>query len=484
MPVRNAVVAADYRGQTSRVQWLDERLDPNWTNVPSRSILPAEDDGPVKPDPAAPARRAHRTPGRHLYWHLTRRRGRLLRAGGLAALLAVVGPGVLAGLSDDDPAGITTYSILGAKYGYELIWVLVLSTAALIVFHELGVRLGIVTGKGLLTLVRERYGPRAAGLVLAALVLANTGTLCAEFAGVAAGMDLLTGVSRYVSVPLAAIGVSILVLRGSFSRIEHFLLALSSVFVAYVVSGILAHPDWGAAAKGAVIPEIPLNREAVLVAVATVGTTLAPWGLAFIQSYAVDKRLSVKDLGYERIDVITGAVLTGVIGLFVVVACAATLHVQGIEINDARDAATALEPLAGSAAATLFGLGFLGAALLAAAIVPLSTAYSISETFGRKAELDDSFGEARVFYLSFGAVVALAAVLVLIPGAPLIQILFLSQALNAVLLLVLLPFMRALGGDRELMGSHALGRWGRASTALALAVIVVSVLALAVLAIA
>jgi NRAMP (natural resistance-associated macrophage protein)-like metal ion transporter len=428
-----------------------------------------------------PEPRAHRTPGRHLYWHLTRRRPRLLRLGGLAALLAVVGPGVLAGLSDDDPAGITTYSILGAKYGYELIWVLTLSTAALIVFHELAVRLGIVTGKGLLTLVREQFGPRAAALVLSALVIANTGTLCAEFAGVAAGMDLVAGVSRYLSVPLAAIGVSILVLRGSFRRIEHFLLALSSVFIAYIVSGFLAHPDWGAAAKGSVVPSMPLNRDAILVAVATIGTTLAPWGLAFIQSYAVDKRLTVKDLRYERVDVIVGAVLTGVIGLFVVVACAATLNVAGIEINDARDAATALEPLAGSAAATLFGLGFLGAALLAAAIVPLSTAYSISETFGRKAELNDSFDQARVFYLSFAAVVTVAVVLVLIPGAPLIQILFLSQALNAVLLLVLLPFMRKLGHDRKLMGAQALGRWDGYATGLALAVIAASVAALAVL---
>ncbi|MGV1046932.1 MAG: Nramp family divalent metal transporter [Solirubrobacterales bacterium] len=428
--------------------------------------------------------RARHFPGRHLYWRLTRRRAALLRGGGLAALLAVVGPGVLAGLSDDDPAGITTYSILGAKYGYELIWVLVLSTAALIVFHELGARLGVVTGKGLLTLVRERYGPGAAGLVLAALVIANTGTLCAEFAGVAAGMDLLTGTSRYLTVPLAAIGVSLLVLKESFSRIEHFLLALSSVFVAYVVAGFLAHPDWGAAAKGAVVPEIPLNREALLVAVATVGTTLAPWGLAFIQSYAVDKRLTVEDLRFERVDVIVGAVLTGVIGFFVVIACAATLHANGIEVDDARDAATALEPLAGSAASTLFGLGFLGAALLAAAIVPLSTAYSISETFGRKADLNDSFEEARAFYLSFAAVVTVAAVLVLIPGVPLIEVLFLSQALNAVLLLVLLPFLRALGRDRELMGEHALGRWGKASTGVALAVIVVSVLALGVLAVA
>ncbi|HXV05014.1 MAG TPA: Nramp family divalent metal transporter [Solirubrobacterales bacterium] len=425
--------------------------------------------------------RAHRTPGRHTHWRLVRHRPRLLRLGGLAALLAVVGPGMLAGLSDDDPAGIATYSILGAKYGYELLWVLALSTAALIVFHELGVRLGIVTGKGLLTLVRERYGGRGAVVVLTALLVANTGTLCAEFAGVAAGMELLGGMSRYLSVPLAALGVSALVLRESFRHVEHFLLALSSVFVAYVISGVLAHPDWGAAARGLVVPGIPLNREAVLVAVATVGTTLAPWGLAFIQSYAVDKRLHVKDMVYERIDVIVGALLTGVIGFFVVVACAATLHVQGIDIKGASDAARALEPLAGSTASTLFGLGFLGAALLAAAIVPLSTAYSVSETLGRKADLNDSFQEARSFYVSYGVVVAVAAVLVLIPGAPLIPILFLSQALNAVLLLVLLPFMRSLAKDRELMGAHALGRVDRWTTGIAFALIAVSVLALAVL---
>jgi NRAMP (natural resistance-associated macrophage protein)-like metal ion transporter len=432
----------------------------------------------------APESRAHRIPGRHLYWHLTRRRRHLLRVGGLAALLAVVGPGVLAGLSDDDPAGITTYSILGAKYGYELLWVLALSTAALIVFHELGVRLGIVTGKGLLTLVRERHGERAAFLVLAALVVANTGTMCAELAGVAAGMELLGGMSRYLSVPLAAVGVSALVLRENFRHVEHFLLALSSVFVAYVVSGVLAHPDWGAAAKGLVVPGIPLNRDALLVAVATLGTTLAPWGLAFIQSYAVDKRLRVEDLRYERIDVVVGAVLTGVIGFFVVVACAATLHAEGITIEEASDAAHALEPLAGGLASTLFGLGFLGAALLAAAIVPLSTAYSISETLGRRAALDDSFAEARSFYLSYAAVVAVAAVLVLIPGAPLIPILFLSQALNAVLLLVLLPFIRSLGKDRELMGGQALGRTERFVTGLALALVAVSVLALGVLTVA
>ena len=426
-------------------------------------------------------RRIHGPPGRRLHWQLVRRRRRLLRAGSAAALLAVIGPGVLAGLSDDDPAGITTYSILGAKFGYRLLWVLAVSTVALIVFHELGARMGVVTKRGLLALVLDQYGPRGATVALSALVVANLGTLCAEFAGVAAGLDLLAGVTRYVSVPLAALGVSLLVLRGSFHRVEHVLLALSGVFVGYVVSGFLAHPDWGATARGLVVPGMPLTREAVLVAVATVGTTLAPWGLAFIQSYAVDKQLTVEDLRYERIDVVVGAVLTGVIGLFIVVACAATLHVNGISINDAGDAAGALKPLAGDLTATLFGLGFLGAALLAACIVPLSTAYSVTEAFRQPGDIDDSFSDARLFYLAYGGLVTIAAAIVLIPDAPLVSILFLSQALNAVLLLLILPFMRHLAQDPAVMGDHTLGGVGKFMTGITLALIAVSVAALAVL---
>jgi Mn2+/Fe2+ NRAMP family transporter len=398
--------------------------------------------------------------------------------------VAVAGPGLLAGLSDDDPAGITTYSILGADFGYRLLWVLAASTAALIVFHELAARTGIVTGKGLMRLVRERYGARATTIALFALVLANVGTISAEFAGVAAGMEVLTGTSRYVTVPFAAVAVSALVLRGSFGRVEHVLLALSAIFVAYILSGLLAHPDWGATARGLVVPSLPGTRHGILVVVATFGTTLAPWGLAFIQSYAVDKRLKVKDLGYERVDVVSGAVLTGVIGVFIVVACAATLHVHGRHINDARDAAIALRPLAGSSAQTLFGLGLVGAALLAAAVVPLSTAYSVAEAFEQRCDLNDSFRQAPIFYSAYGVSVVVAVTFVLIPGAPLISILFLSQALNAVLLLAILPFLRALARDRELMGSHRLGALDSLLTGIVIGLVAVSVIALGVLSIA
>lgn len=405
------------------------------------------------------------------------------RRSGLIAFLAVVGPGLLAGLSDDDPAGITTYSILGADHGYRLLWVLALSTAALVLFHELGARMGIVTGQGLAGLMRQRYGIRIAGGGLVALIVANVGTTCAEFAGVAAGLEL-AGVSRYLSVPLAAIAISALVLRGSFRRVEHVLLALSAILVTYVISAFLAHPDWGEAARGLVVPSLPSSRDAVLAATATVGTTLAPWGLAFIQSFAVDKHLTPRDMRYERIDVVTGAVLTGIIGFFVVVAAAATLGSEGRSIHDAGDAAVALEPLAGSLAATLFGAGLVGTALLAASILPLSTAYSVSETLGFEAALDDRFSDAPIFYLTYGVVVVVAVAIVLIPGAPLVPILFVSQALNAVLLLPLLVLIYGIVRDPGLMGEQAIGRAEAVAVLGAIVLLAVCVVALTALSLA
>lgn len=408
---------------------------------------------------------------------VVRRRTKLL------ALLAVVGPGLLAGLSDDDPAGITTYSVLGARYGYQLLWVLLLATVALVLFHDLGARMGVVTGQGLIGLVRQRYGVRRAGLAAIALVAANIGTTAAEFAGIAAAGQLL-GVSRYVAVPIAAIVVSLLVLRGSFHRIEHILLALSAVFIAYIGSGLLAHPDWTAAARGLTVPSLPTTRDAVLIATATIGTTLAPWGLSFIQSYAVDKRLTPEDLRYERVDVVTGSILTGVIGFFVVVACAATLHVRGITINDAADAARALEPLAGHLASGLFAIGLLGAALLAASILPLSTSYSVSEFIGAESALDDRFRDAPAFYTTFGVVTVVGAAVVLIPGVPLVPVLVLSQVLNAVLLLPLLVAMLSISRDRDLMGDHTAGPVMVGAYLCTIAVIAACVSALLVLSLA
>lgn len=396
----------------------------------------------------------------------------------IGALLAVIGPGLIAGLSDDDPAGITTYSVQGAKYGYTLLWVVLIATAALICFHLIGARLGAVTGQGLTGLVRQRFGARAAVSVTLALVAANVGTTAAEFAGIAVGFEMF-GVSRYASVPAAALIVSLLVLRGGFRGVERILLILSSVFVCYIAAGLLAGPDWSAALHGLLVPTVPPTGEALIVVTATVGTTLTPWGLAFIQSYVVDKRLSAMDLPYLRIDVVTGAILTGVIAFFVVVACAATLHASGVGISDASDAAAALAPLAGPLASELFAVGIIGAGLLAASILPLSTAYSVSDLTGSPAELNDPVRSAPLFYGTFGVVTVVGVSIVLIPGVPLASILILTQVVNGLLLLPVIVFMHLLARDRRIMGDHASSRRSQAAGLLVITVVAACVAALA-----
>jgi len=291
----------------------------------------------------------------------------------MTAFLAVLGPGLLAGLSDDDPAGITTYSILGADYGYQLLWVVVLSTAMLVFFHLLAVRLGTVTGEGFAAVIRRVYGKPWALAFAALFVVANSGTICAEFAGIVAAASLAHVPAWAAAMPAAGV-LCVMMIDSSFRRIEHILVALSCVLASYIAAGALAHPDWSATARGSVLPTGFAASGATVAIAATIGTTLAPWGLAFIQSYAADKGLRWPDYRLERIDVIIGALLTGIIGVFIVVACAATLHAHGVHIRDARDAAEALRPFAGRYAATLFGIGLLGAAVLAAAIVPLATA--------------------------------------------------------------------------------------------------------------
>jgi len=404
---------------------------------------------------------------------------------GLAGLAAVVGPGLLAGLSDDDPAGITTYSVLGTDYGYTFLWVLAVSTIALVLFQDLGARIGVVTGQGLAGLIRQRYGARAGVLSITALFVANVGTTTAEFAGIAAGGQILGGTPGGLRSGGCGAGVGVgtarLVLRGGFRRVERVLLALSAVFIAYVGAGVLAGPDWGAALHGLVVPTLPTSSDAILICTATLGTTLAPWGLAFIQSYSVDKKLTPHHLGLLRVDVITGAVLTGVIGFFVVISCAATLHAQGISITDASDAAVALEPLAGRIATELFAFGLIGAALLAASILPLSTAYSVSDIAGRPAALDDSLRDAPLFYASFGTVTVIGAGLVLIPGISLVPILVGTQVINAVLLLPLLAYMSGIARDRKLMGDYAAGRVVSSTYLVVIALITICIVALGVL---
>jgi Mn2+/Fe2+ NRAMP family transporter len=398
---------------------------------------------------------------------VARRFARLRNSGrtAVAAFLLVLGPGILAGMSDDDPAGVTTYSILGTDFGYRLLWVIPASTVLLVMFHLLAIRLATETGKGFVALIRQRYGPRAAIVAGISFVVANFGTICAEFAGIGAVAHLAGLPAAPVILGSAALIIG-LVLAASFHRVEHVLLILSAVLASYVLAGLLAHPDWGSVGRGLVVPTVPGTKAAMLAIAATLGTTLAPWGLAFIQSYAVDKRISRSDYGPERFEVILGSLLTGGIGVFIAVACAATLGAQGLHIHDASDAARALRPLAGTYASLLFGVGLAGAGLLAAAIVPLATSYSLAEAFGRDADLDSRTLTDRFFYGSFVALIIAAAGVVSLPGVPLIPVVFASQIINAVLLaphLILLVRLnrdtRVVEHGRSLATGWAVAAW-------------------------
>lgn len=405
---------------------------------------------------------------------------RMRRAGlgAVASFLAVLGPGLLAGLSDDDPAGITTYSVLGTDYGYRLLWIIPLSTLLLIQFHLIAVRIGAATGKGFVAVIRHRYGHGWGYFAVIGLLLTNFGTICAEYAGISAAGSLV-GIPSFISAPLAGVLISMVVVLGSFHRVEHILLLISATLALYLVDGILAAPDWPAVARYALLPSLPVDAGGWVAIAATLGTTLAPWGLAFIQSYAVDKKITVANLRWERVDVVVGSVLTGVIGLAIAVACAATLNRAGIHIEDAADAAAALKPLAGSFATLLFGVGLLGASLLAAAIVPLATAYSIAEGLGAQASLDLDSRHFQLFYAAFIGLTVAAVSVVSIPGLPLIPLIYSSQVINAVLLPLHVLALHLLARDGGLMGEARSSRGAMLAEGIGIALIVACVLALA-----
>ena len=377
--------------------------------------------------------------------------------GALAAFFAVLGPGLLAGLSDDDPAGITTYSVLGAEHGYRLLWIIPASTVLLIQFHLMAVRIGAATGKGFVAVIRTHWGKGWGYAAVLGLLFANFGTICAEYAGISAAASL-AGIPPWLSAPLAAVLISLVVVLGSFYRVERVLLFISSTLALYIVDGVLAGPDWSLVWRHSLLPRMPQKPAGWIAVAAALGTTLAPWGLAFIQSYAVDKKITVANLGWERVDVVIGSILTGLIGLAIAVACAATLHRAGIAITDAKDVALALEPLAGRFATVLFGAGLLGASLLAAAVVPLATAYSIAEGIGAPASLDLDSRHFQLFYAAFVGLVVAAASVVSIPGLPLIPLIYASQVVNAVMLPLHAIALILLSGNAALMGAAKSGR--------------------------
>jgi NRAMP (natural resistance-associated macrophage protein)-like metal ion transporter len=385
-----------------------------------------------------------------------RRFGRRAR---FVATIAVLGPGIVSGFADNDAGGITTYSIAGARFGYSLLWVILVTQLALLVTQEIGARLGLATGQGLTGLIRERFGLRWAAFAALTMIIANLGSTVSEFAGIGAALSLF-GVPTALSAILAAIAVITLIGAGSFSRVQYGFVAIGVlVSGAYIVSAILAKPDLGQALHSLVVPQGTFNGAYMLAVVGVVGTTITPWGQGFIQAYVVDKRLRPEDISAERIDVLIGVFITNVIAAFILIACAATLNASGIfDITSAADAAAALGPLAGNVAAVLFAIGLLAASLLGLGVVPLSSAYTAAEVFGWEQGVDWRWREAPAFYGLLAFFIGFAALFMLIPGLPLIQVMFSAQVLNGLLLPVILVFVMLLVGDRKIMGDLVSGR--------------------------
>jgi NRAMP (natural resistance-associated macrophage protein)-like metal ion transporter len=371
--------------------------------------------------------------------------------------LAVIGPGIITANVDNDAGGITTYSLAGAQYGTRLLWTLLPITLALIVVQEMSARMGAVTGKGLADLIRENFGVKLTFYLMLMLLLANYGNTVSEFAGVAASMELF-GMSKFLSVPLAAAGIWVLVVRGTYRIVERVFLIACVFYFVYPVSAFLAHPDWPAVLRDTVIPShIQFDAGYLGMLIGLVGTTIAPWMQFYLQSSVVEKGITKERYWITRWDVIVGCLVTDIVAFFIIVACAATLFRRGIAIEDAAHAARALEPLAGRYASALFAFGLLNASLFSAAILPLSTVYYVCEAFGWEAGVDKKWEEARAFYWMYTAIIVLGAAVVLLPRFPLIHVMFLSQVANGVALPFVLIFMLLLINRRQLMGDSVNG---------------------------
>jgi NRAMP (natural resistance-associated macrophage protein)-like metal ion transporter len=372
----------------------------------------------------------------------------------LMAFLAILGPGFITANVDNDPGGILTYSQAGAKYGYTLLWTLIPTTIALIVVQEMAARMGAVTGKGLADLIREEFGLRATFFVMVVLGLADFGNIMAEFAGLASGMGIF-GVSKYLVVPVGAAIVWFVVVRGSYKPVERILILFSLIYFTYPVSALLAHPDWHQALKDTFVPVINNHADYILLVVGLVGTTITPWMQFYLQASIVEKGIGKRQYALSRWDVVLGCIVTDIIAFFIVVACAATLYVNGNHnINDAADAALALKPLAGRWASLLFAVGLVNAAMLSAAILPLATAYNICEGLGVESGVNKKFSEAPTFYWIYTFLILGGASFVLIPHLPLIKLILFSQVANGVLLPFVLIFMLKLVNKTELMGNY------------------------------
>ncbi len=375
----------------------------------------------------------------------------------LAVFLAILGPGIITGSVDNDAGGITTYSVAGASYGYSLLWTLIPSFVVLVVIQEMNARMGIVTGKGLADLIRENFGVKVTFFVFLGLLIADIGNTTTEFAGVAGSLEIF-GISKYFSVPLAALLVWILVLKSTYRIAEIIFLLFSVCLLSYVVSAIKAQPDWSEIGRAMVRPSFQFNSDYLAMVIGIIGTTIAPWMQFYMQSAVIEKGLKIENYRYSLLDVVIGCIATVVVAFFIIVACASQLYPHNIVITEAKDAAIALKPLAGNFASVLFAFGLFIASIFSATILPLATAYYICEAFGFEAGIDKTRKEAPQFYNLYTAILVIGVLIILIPYAPLVTITLWTQVINGVLLPVVLISMIYLVNNKEIMGKHVNGR--------------------------
>ncbi len=371
----------------------------------------------------------------------------------IVVFLAVLGPGIITANVDNDAGGITTYSVAGAHFGYSLLWTLIPITVALIVVQEMVARMGVVTGKTLADLIRDNFGVRTTFFLMLSLLLADMGNTVAEFAGWASAMEIF-GVSKYVSVPIGAFAVWLLVVKGTSRFVERIFLIACTVFLTYIVSAFLVHPPWGQIMVDTVKPSFDFKPSYLMMLIGVVGTTIAPWMQFYLQSAVVEKNIKVENYGASRMDVIVGCIMTDVVAFFIIVACAATMYIAGIRITDAKDAAVALAPLAGKYASVLFAIGLANASLFAASILPLATAYYVCEGMGWESGIDKNFKTAPQFMWLYTGIIFVGALVILFPNAPLVPIMLISQVVNGVMLPFVLIFMLLLINDKSLMGEY------------------------------
>jgi NRAMP (natural resistance-associated macrophage protein)-like metal ion transporter len=382
----------------------------------------------------------------------------LRRPTGLLGFLALLGPGLISGLSGTDAGGIATYSVLGAEAGFSLLWILPITTVMLAVGLEMSARMGAVSGQGLGDLIRDAFGIRWTFFAMIVLVVANGATIVAEFAGIAAALEIF-GIPRFLTVPVVAAAIWALVVFASYRIVERVFLSVAVVFLAYIVGAFVVGPDWGEVGRALVTPSVPFQPALLLLMVATVGTTITPFMFFYLQASVADKGVGPEDLPLQRVDAFFGAAWTNVIAMFIVVLTAVTLFGSGQRIDTAADAANALAPVAGPLAEGLFAFGLFGASTLAATVIPLTTSYAVCESFGWESGVSRKFGEAPIFMGLYTLLVVIGALVVLVPGLPLIGLILLSQYMNGILLPIILVFMLRLVNNARIMGGHTNPAW-------------------------